>query len=189
MSEQPEKWPNRILTQTVTTPVGALIVGDFDGALALCDWRDRSARPAIDKRLRHGLNARFAEAETELTARVRSDLTAYFAGQLRAFDWPLRMIGTEFQQKVWQILRRIPYGATWSYGQLAEVLENPNAVRAVAAANAANALSIVVPCHRVIGQRGKLTGYAGGLAAKHTLLRLERTGRVQNSPLQRRLFD
>jgi len=100
-------------------------------------------------------------------------LRAYFAGQLREFDLPLEMPGTEFQQRVWNALRAIPYGETRSYSQLAGEIGSPNAVRAVGAANGRNPIPIVVPCHRVIGAGGDLVGFGGGLAWKRLLLDLE----------------
>ena len=103
-------------------------------------------------------------------ARARKQMAAYFAGELTDFDLPMKMIGTEFQKTVWRELLNIPYGATTSYGELAERVGNPNASRAVGAANGRNPLSIIVPCHRVIGSSGKLTGYGGGLERKEWLL-------------------
>jgi methylated-DNA-[protein]-cysteine S-methyltransferase len=100
-------------------------------------------------------------------------LAAYFAGTLREFDLPLEMEGTNFQLRVWNLLRQIPYGETRSYGDLARTLGTPAAVRAVGAANGANPIAIVVPCHRVIGSNGTLTGYGGGLPLKRRLLDLE----------------
>ncbi|EEX40369.1 MULTISPECIES: methylated-DNA--[protein]-cysteine S-methyltransferase [Vibrio] len=103
-----------------------------------------------------------------------NQLAEYFAGQRHTFDLPLAATGTAFQCSVWQALRTIPYGETWSYLQLAEAIGNPKAVRAVGLANGKNPLSIIVPCHRVIGKNGKLTGYAGGVERKARLLALER---------------
>jgi methylated-DNA-[protein]-cysteine S-methyltransferase len=103
-----------------------------------------------------------------------NQLTAYFAGELRQFTIPLRPAGTRFQLAVWEQLRAIPYGETRSYGQLALALGSPGASRAVGAANGSNPLSIIVPCHRVIGADGKLTGFAGGLPRKQWLLAMER---------------
>jgi methylated-DNA-[protein]-cysteine S-methyltransferase len=102
-----------------------------------------------------------------------SQLRAYFAGQLRRFDLPLDMRGTDFQLRVWRELERIPYGETRSYLEIAEAIGAPRAVRAVGAANGANPIPIVVPCHRVIGSSGKLVGYGGGLPLKKRLLQLE----------------
>ena len=117
-------------------------------------------------------------APTAGSARVLDDaaaqLRAYFAGELRAFDVPLAPVGTAFQQLVWDALRRIPFGETWTYGQLALAIGRPSASRAVGAANGKNPISILVPCHRVIGASGDLTGYAGGMPAKKWLLGHER---------------
>lgn len=105
---------------------------------------------------------------------TRQQLTAYFAGQRTTFDLPLALRGTQFQQRVWTALTGIPYGQTVSYGELAQRLGQPNASRAVGLANGRNPISIIVPCHRVIGANGKLTGYGGGIGRKEALLALER---------------
>ncbi len=105
---------------------------------------------------------------------VRSQLLEYLAGKRTTFDLRLAPRGTAFQQRVWRRLLKIPYGATTSYGRLAGALGSPQAARAVGAANGRNPISIVIPCHRVIGENGRLTGYGGGLAAKEALLELER---------------
>lgn len=101
---------------------------------------------------------------------ARKQLAAYFAGELTEFDLPLAMRGTEFQKQVWRELQSIPFGVTINYGELAERIGNPNSSRAVGAANGRNPISIIVPCHRVIGANGKLTGYGGGMARKEWLL-------------------
>ncbi len=106
-------------------------------------------------------------------AQTRAQLLAYFAGELREFHLPLKMSGTSFQSMVWQGLKDIPYGVTISYGEFAKRLGVPNSSRAVGLANGRNPISIVVPCHRVIGANGKLTGYGGGLPRKQALLELE----------------
>lgn len=105
---------------------------------------------------------------------VKRQLTAYFEGRQTTFDLPLKLTGTPFQQQVWEELRKLPYGVTISYGELARRIGNPKACRAVGLANGQNPVSIVVPCHRVVGANGKLTGYSGGLSRKETLLALER---------------
>ncbi|GAB2592641.1 methylated-DNA--[protein]-cysteine S-methyltransferase [Nitrincola alkalisediminis] len=101
-------------------------------------------------------------------------LDEYFTGKRTSFTLPLAAKGTAFQQSVWQVLCEIPYGETWSYQQIADAIGNPKAVRAVGLANGKNPISIIVPCHRVIGKSGKLTGYAGGLSRKASLLELEK---------------
>jgi len=110
----------------------------------------------------------------ELFAEAAAQLGAYFRGELKEFDLKLNPQGTDFQKKVWGLLREIPLGQTITYGELAVLSGNPKASRAVGAANGKNPLPIVIPCHRVIGSNGKLTGFAGGLAAKKALLKLEK---------------
>lgn len=110
--------------------------------------------------------------ENDLTKSVASQLQAYFDGNLRAFNFPVKQKGTEFQQKVWQKLMEIPYGTTTSYASFSA--HQPLAIRAIAAANGKNNIAIIVPCHRVIGSNGKLVGYAGGLWRKQWLLQHER---------------
>lgn len=114
-----------------------------------------------------------ADADPVLRAAI-DQLSAYFAGSLREFSLPLEIAGTDFQVRVWSLLRDIPYGETRSYRDLAVALGNPKAVRAVGAANGANPLPIVIPCHRVIGANGSLVGYGGGLPLKKRLLEFER---------------
>ncbi|MDN3683100.1 methylated-DNA--[protein]-cysteine S-methyltransferase [Vibrio tapetis subsp. quintayensis] len=109
-----------------------------------------------------------------LIDQTRLQLAEYFAGARRSFSLPLAATGTAFQQSVWQALTTIPYGETWCYQDLANAIDNPKAVRAVGLANGKNPISIIVPCHRVIGKSGKLTGYAGGVDTKRKLLDLER---------------
>lgn len=116
-----------------------------------------------------------SERETALLRETHTQLDAYFAGSLREFDLPLAPRGTQFQLRVWRALLEIPYGETWSYADVARRLDSPTATRAVGAANGRNPLPIVVPCHRVIGADGSLTGYGGGLEIKRSLLRLEGT--------------
>ena len=109
----------------------------------------------------------------EVFAEVIMQLDEYFSGERREFDLPLAPEGTEFQQQVWDGLLQIPYGTTWSYGELAQHIGNPKASRAVGAANGLNPIPIIIPCHRVIGSNGKLTGFGGGLETKQFLLQLE----------------
>ena len=115
-----------------------------------------------------------AAAQTPIFAAATKQLTAYFAGQLQHFDLPLAPQGTPFQQQVWRALCEIPYGHTRSYGWQAQAINNPKAVRAVGGANGRNPIGIVIPCHRVIGANGSLTGYGGGLPNKQWLLAHER---------------
>ncbi len=159
--------------QYYQTPVGELILGAYDGQLCLADWRYRKKRTNIDKRLQQGLNAEYIEKDTPILQQTRQQLDEYFNRKRQSFDVPLLMVGTDFQKQVWQGLIAIPYGKTCSYLQLAKNIGNEKAVRAVASANGANAISIMIPCHRIIGSDGSLTGYAGGLETKSYLLNLE----------------
>jgi methylated-DNA-[protein]-cysteine S-methyltransferase len=162
-----------IAIQYFPTPFGELILGAFDGKLCLCDWRYRRMREAVDKRIQKGLNANYTEEDNAVLSETRTQLNEYFAGTRREFTVPLLFVGTDFQQRVWQALLCVGYGSTATYLQLSEILGNRDAIRAVASANGANAISIIVPCHRIIGSDGVLVGYAGGLSAKQKLLSLE----------------
>ena len=162
-----------IYIQRYESPCGSLMLGSYDGQLCLCDWAVERHRLIVDKRLKRALNAVFVEAATDVTDQARLQLDEYFRRERRAFDLPLLFVGSDFQKRVWEELLRVPYGTTVSYGELARSLGRPTAVRAVANANGANAISIIVPCHRIIGANGTLTGYGGGLAAKSHLLALE----------------
>lgn len=123
---------------------------------------------------------RVASRETPLLSEARAQLTAYFAGDLRTFDLPLAPAGTPFQREVWRALEAIPYGETRTYGQIAASVGRPRAVRAVGQANHRNPIPILIPCHRVVGSSGSLTGYGGGLELKERLLALE-CGKEQES--------
>lgn len=150
------------------SPLGELLAVQTAGGLSLLAFtpHDRFLVTAA---------ARWTRSDEEpLFDRMRAQLIEYFAGQRREFDLPLTASGSTFQQQVWQVLRQIPYGATWSYGDVAARLGlGPQSARAVGAANGANPVPIVVPCHRVIGADGGLTGFAGGLQRKRFLLDLE----------------
>jgi methylated-DNA-[protein]-cysteine S-methyltransferase len=151
--------------RTIASPIGPLLVaGDEVGLrfLLFTAGRDR-ARPESDW-----------EPDTGLLKEPARQLSSYFTGKLHEFDVPLAPQGTTFQQAVWAELQRIPYGETISYGELAQRLGNPKAVRAVGLANGSNPISIIIPCHRVIGAKGSLGGYGGGLPIKQALLALER---------------
>jgi methylated-DNA-[protein]-cysteine S-methyltransferase len=164
---------SQIEYQNYKTPYGELIIGSYDGELCLCDWRYRRMRSPIDNRITSKLNASFVEKDNEVLKETRVQLEAYFRSERRDFDLPLLFVGTEFQKRVWNQLVKVQYGDTSTYLSLAIGIGNKDAVRAVANANGANALSIVVPCHRIIGSDGQLVGYAGGLETKRRLLMLE----------------
>ena len=167
------------------SPVGELIVGSYNNELCLCDWRYRKMRKEVDLRIQKGLCAHFEEGESGIIQQAIRRLNEYFKGGRTEFDIPLKLVGTDFQKQVWNQLMQIPYGETSSYLQMSKDLGNEKAIRAVASANGANAISIIVPCHRIIGSDGKLVGYAGGLDAKKKLLQLESKGKC---PEQLALF-
>ncbi len=164
---------NQINRQYYKTSYGELVLGSYDEKLCMCDWRYRKMRSTIDNRLKKGLQATFIEQDDVVLKAARQQLDEYFNSKRTFFDIPLLMVGTEFQQSVWNALIQIPFGTTLSYLELAEKINNKKAVRAVASANGANAISIFIPCHRIIGSNGELVGYAGGLQAKKKLLKLE----------------
>jgi methylated-DNA-[protein]-cysteine S-methyltransferase len=155
----------RIAYTYIESPIGTLLLAaDANGLQQILFSTDgRPARP----------DPAWQEDATALAEVVRQ-LKAYFAGELESFNLLLAPKGTPFQQKVWSELQQIPYGETVSYGELARRIGNPKASRAVGLANGSNPISIVIPCHRVIGANGKLTGYGGGLPIKEKLLALEK---------------
>lgn len=170
----PMKTTRTIFVQTYHAPCGDLLLGSFGDRLCLCDWiTDHALRPSVIRRIHNCLHTSFEEQLTPVIANTIAQLDEYFQGKRQSFDLPLLFIGTDFQQSVWNVLLSIPFGKTVSYQYVAQQIANPSSVRAVANAVGANALSVIVPCHRVIGSNGTLTGYAGGLPAKQFLLSLE----------------
>ncbi len=163
----------RINIEYWKTPYGELLLGSHDGKLALCDWRYRKMRSTIDQRVKTGIGGEYVEESDDVIEKAKSQLNEYFDQKRKVFDVPLQFVGTDFQKRVWESLLKVPFGKTATYLNLAEDMGDKNAVRAVASANGANALSIFVPCHRIVGSDGKLVGYAGGLRAKKKLLELE----------------
>lgn len=150
---------------TADSPVGPLLLAAHDGGVCGIEFHESRHRIARGVDWREGAHP--------LLDRLQAQLHEYFAGARRAFDLPLAPHGTAFQREVWQALASIPYGTTLSYAQLAARIGRPAAMRAVGAANGRNPLPIVLPCHRVIGANGALTGFGGGLPTKAFLLRLE----------------
>ena len=153
--------------KTTDSPVGPLKLVASDRGLAAILWKEEKPR-------RVPLSALVEDPDHPVLVETGRQLRAYFAGRLTTFGLPLDFQGTAFQKSVWQALLTIPFGETRSYAEIARQIGRPTAVRAVGAANGRNPISIVAPCHRVIGSNGALTGYAGGLAAKQHLLGLER---------------
>jgi AraC family transcriptional regulator of adaptative response/methylated-DNA-[protein]-cysteine methyltransferase len=158
----------------IETPLGAMLALADDRGLHLLDFVDRRGLERALATLSRRLRARVLPGVHPHLANVERELREYFAGTRRTFETPVVLTGSPFQSRVWEALLEIPAGRTWSYAQLAKHIGQPQAVRAVGRANGDNRLSIVVPCHRVIGADGALTGYGGGLARKQKLLDLER---------------
>lgn len=158
----------------INTPTGAMmIVTDNEGRLRASDWED--CRPRMERLLRRHYGPDLQLARGPSASAARQSLEAYFAGNLAPVnELPIVTHGTKFQRQVWAALRRIPSGKTVSYGKLAREIGRPAAVRAVGLANGANPIPIFIPCHRVIGADGSLTGFAGGLERKRWLLEHER---------------
>ena len=143
-------------------------IAEEDGAICRVFF---SGDKAADRLVKNG----FEQGETPLIKKAAAQLREYFDGKRKTFDLPLAPRGTEFQLTVWKALQAIPYGKTCSYGQLADRIGNPRACRAVGMANNRNPITIIIPCHRVIGSNGSLTGYAGGLDLKDKLIMLEKS--------------
>lgn len=163
----------QINLQYYHSPCGKLVLASVGEELCLCDWKDNPCAERNIRRLVSGLNAELKIEASPVSNETRRQLEEYFAGNRKAFSIPLHPVGTDFQLLVWKALLNIPYGATMSYSQIAAGIGRPEAVRAVAGAIGANGISILIPCHRVIGSNRSLTGYAGGLEAKRMLLEIE----------------
>jgi AraC family transcriptional regulator of adaptative response/methylated-DNA-[protein]-cysteine methyltransferase len=161
-------WINR-----VATPLGSMIMGVSDQGLCLLEFAERRMLDTQLKRLRQRMGRVFLPGDHPLMQQVKKELDAYFEGNLREFTVPLQTPGTVFQESVWHALVNIPYGETRSYGDIANEISQASAVRAVGRANGDNRISIIVPCHRVVGAAGELTGYGGGLWRKEYLLAME----------------
>ena len=159
-----------ILISRFTTPLGPMFVCATDEGICLLEFVERKMLETEFKDLQKRLNATIVTGENEFIRQAKQQVGEYFEGSRMEFSLPLITPGTEFQNDVWQCLQGIPYGETRSYQQQAEIIDRPKAVRAVASANGNNRIAIVVPCHRVIGKDGSLTGYAGGLERKRWLL-------------------
>ena len=164
---------NQINTQYYNTKYAHFILGSFEDKLCLLDFRYRKMRTTVDNRLKKGFNAEFVEQDDEILKEARKQLDEYFDMARKEFDIPLVTIGTDFQKSVWDALVKVPYGTTSTYLQIAKDIDNEKAVRAVASANGANSIALIIPCHRIIGSNGELAGYGGGLPLKKRLLQLE----------------
>jgi methylated-DNA-[protein]-cysteine S-methyltransferase len=167
-----------LLMNRIATPIGEmLLVADHDGNLRAVDWTDHEVRMYRSLRLHYGEDGFRIESVRD-PSKLTHAMGRYFAGELTAIDTlPVQTAGTPFQREVWRALRKIECGVTVSYGQLAEQIGRPAAIRAVGLANGSNPVGIVVPCHRVIGSNGSLTGYGGGIERKRWLLEHESKNR------------
>jgi len=158
----------------VRTPVGPMIAGAVEDGLCLLEFTDRRMLERQLEILGRRFRLPLVPGENEPLTRARAELDEYFAGRRHEFEVPVRVVGSEFQQKVWAALQRIPYGETRSYADVARAVGSPDAIRAVGQANGMNRIAIVIPCHRVVNSDGRLGGYGGGLWRKERLLALER---------------
>lgn len=169
-------------SKTINSPVGKLkLIANNQALLAVLWERDNPNRVDIESGVE--------KADHPILVETEKQLNEYFAGERQQFDIKLEFIGTDFQKQVWQALLTIPYGETRSYGQIAVQLNNPKSIRAVGAANGKNPISIIAPCHRVVGASGSLTGFVGGLENKATLLKIENSKLVVGNSAQLEIFE
>lgn len=188
VGKSPEDSKNKaiILINRFTTPIGPMFVCSTEKGICLLEFTDRRMLETEFEDLQIRLNAIILSGENEHISQLKKELVEYFKGERKVFSVPLDTPTTPFRQKVWDMLLDIPYGKTESYKEQAHKIGNPKAVRAVASANGHNRVAIVIPCHRVIGSDGSLTGYAGGLDRKKWLLELEGS---YKKPNQLSFFD
>lgn len=164
---------NRVNLRRHRTEIGELVLGACNGRLCLLSFGDGDMGGDANDMLKRRLNAEIMEEDDDVLGLTRRQIDEYLAGRRKRFDVPLLMLGTEFQKSVWNALMQVPYGTTASYLQIARAIGNAKAVRAVGGACKANPIGIIVPCHRIIGSKGRLVGYGGGLSIKEKLLSLE----------------
>ncbi len=165
---------DQIYSGKIKTPLGDMLACVSDEGLYLLEFTDRKKYDRQINGLKKYFNSEIAEGEHFFITKVQNQMNEYFSGKLKVFKIPLIFSGTDFQKKVWNALSEIPYGKTVSYSDIAKRIKNPKAVRAVANAVAANKIAIIIPCHRVTGKNGTLTGYASGLDKKKFLLDIEK---------------
>lgn len=172
---------NQIAVTTYQSPLGLMFLGATENGICLVEFYDRIHLEKTLLKLAEGLKAQFVEEENQYLNQLKEELTLYFDKKLQEFTVPLVFTGTDFQQKVFQSLIKIPYGSTSTYKNQAIVLGDVKAIRAVATANGLNKIAVVIPCHRIIGSDGSMVGYAGGINRKEALLQLE--GALQQTQL------
>jgi AraC family transcriptional regulator of adaptative response/methylated-DNA-[protein]-cysteine methyltransferase len=175
-----------IKTIKIETPIGEMIAGATDEGVCLLEFHDRKILTSEYKDLSILLNTSFEEGENKHLKTLRKQLKEYFEGKRKEFTVPLIIPGRPFQQSVWNELLNIPFGTTRSYMEQAIALKSPGSIRAVANANGVNRIAIIIPCHRVIGSDGQLTGYGGGLTRKKWLLDHEK--KYSGKPVDQTLF-
>lgn len=159
--------------QVIETPLGPMAAYATADALVMFEFAEGEREATSKERLLGAISARIYGGRNEVHELVEREMSEYFAGTLREFTVPLTPVGTDFQKRVWSLLLEIPYGETRTYGEIAQQIGDPNTVRAVGMANGANRLAILIPCHRIIGADGSLTGYGGGVWRKQRLLEIE----------------
>lgn len=172
---------NKVCFQYYDSPCGQLILASVGNELCLCDWAEWPCAEKNKRRLVRLLHAEMEESLSAVLQQTMMELDEYFAGERKALDVPIHLVGTDFQKRVWQALLEIPYGQTRSYKDIALRVNNLKGIRAVAQAIGANGISIIVPCHRVIGSNHTLTGFAGGLKAKQILLNVEDLSNIEKN--------
>jgi AraC family transcriptional regulator of adaptative response/methylated-DNA-[protein]-cysteine methyltransferase len=175
-----------IISQHIETPLGKMVVCATDDGICIFDFAFRKMMPTIFLRVRKALELDIVEGQHRHISALRDQMEEYFSGRRMEFDLPLHLLGSPFQLKVWNGLQQIPYGQTRSYKAQSIFLGDEKAIRAVARANGENGIAVIIPCHRVIGENGSLTGYGGGLRAKQWLLDHER--KHMGAAMQQKLF-
>ena len=155
------------------TKYAEFILGSYDHKLCLLDYRYRKMRQALDNKITTMLNAEFIEIEDEILCKTKRQINEYFMGERSTFDIPLLMVGTEFEKQVWRRLLKVPYGHTATYSELVSNGNDINTLKSISKANGANAIALIIPCHRIMDDKGGLVGYGGGLPLKLKLLNLE----------------
>jgi AraC family transcriptional regulator of adaptative response/methylated-DNA-[protein]-cysteine methyltransferase len=169
---------DRIAIRMIDSPLGPLLLGASDAGICLVEFTDRRMLETNLEAMRRRFSCPLVPGQHRWLEELETELRQYFAGSRKAFTVKLAPRGTAFQERVWEELQRIPYGERIAYEELARRVGQPRGQRAVALANGQNRIAILIPCHRVIGKDGTLTGYGGGLWRKRVLLELERTGRL-----------
>lgn len=164
---------SNLVFKEVKTPIGVMVFGSSDKGLCLLDFKYRKSFPRILKRINEYFGEEITYGTSKFIELAEKELQQYLQGDLKKFTVPLDIRGKEFQLKVWDALLHIKYGKTTSYLEIAKKMGRPKAVRAIANANGQNGIAVIIPCHRVIGSDGSLTGYGGGIAIKKKLINIE----------------